>query len=188
MRRFSRLRKWTVFTALVLLLFVCAAGWALLSRPAVKVALVLSGQPALLPEPAVFMRGFDSNGSNLNVTQECYHAEVRFENVGTCSLVRGPYRGPMGLEILEEGATNWISANQQSFHILYAAVPPGGSQTFALRVPSSAKRWRVRCSYQRWFLPRRLLNYVFRDGFGMAVRDEEIHEAQSGEWTLPPKS
>jgi hypothetical protein len=94
----------------------------------------------------------------------------------------------MALEILEGDSTNWISRDQFTFNRGGPAIPPGESYPFTLRVPASAKKWRVSCSYHRWFVPQRFLNYALRDWFRLKFRigDDEIYKAQSQVFNLPP--
>jgi hypothetical protein len=158
------------------------------SQAPLKVDLVLAAPPERLSKPEEFLSYQPGTASYSRITQECYRVEIRFHNLGSVSVAPGPYRGPMGLEILEDDSTNWISRDQFSFNIGGPVIPPGESHPFALSVPASAKKWRVSCSYQRWFVPQRFLNFVLRDFFRLdsQIGDDKIHHAQSQVFNLPP--
>ena len=143
-----RIKSWAI-AALLIILMVFPAGLVISgSRAPLNVTIVLSSAPERSPEPAIFMQYNSTNATYSYVTQECYRAEVLFKNIGSSAVVPGPYRGPMSVEILEEDSTNWMTENQFRFG-LEPIVSPGQSLAFALRIPISAKKWRVNCSYQR---------------------------------------
>ena len=189
MSQASKLRPFRRFISIsvALVLFVFAiSGLFSRSRSPLKVEIVLVSPPQFVSEPAVFQIPQPSTASSLEVTQNFYRSEVQVRNLGTSSIAPGPYRGAVSLEIMETNSTNWIGANQHTLGIIYPIIKPGDSMNFPFRIPASATKWRVTCSYQRWFLPQRFINYVLRDWLNIQsqIGDNEIYEAQSVVWTL----
>jgi hypothetical protein len=194
-RKPRRFRRFTLIIVALVLIVFAISGLILFSRSRspLNVEIVLVSPPQFVSEPAVFQIPQPSTASSLEVTQNFFRAEIQVRNLGTSSIAPGPYRGAVSLEIMETNSTNWIGANQHEFGLIYPIIKPGDSMNFLFRIPASATKWRVTCSYQRWFLPQRILKYGLRIVLDWLpidthIRDGEIHEAQSVAWTLDPPS
>lgn len=174
---------------MVVLLLVCATALVVLvglpdRRPTVQISLISS--PKLEPNAAVFYVADAGSVDTTQVTQNCYRADFEIENLGPGSIVF-PYRGTFSLEVQQTNSTKWRSANQSSLGYIPPPLRQGASETYSVRIPADATRWRVTTTFRRYQLLMQVLNWAIRDllGANKEFGDRKDYEAESPAWEIP---